>query len=42
MSINKIVTLVIWILSIGAFFVPADSTAVTVLQQEPGLCSQRR
>ena len=32
MSLNKIVTLVIWVLSIGAFFVPAESTAVTVLR----------
>jgi uncharacterized protein YhhL (DUF1145 family) len=32
MSFNKIVTLVIWILGIGAFFYPAESTAVSVLR----------
>jgi len=32
MSLTKIVTLVVWVLSIGAFFVPADSTAVSVLR----------
>lgn len=32
MGVNKIVTLVIWVLGIGAFFCPVESTAVTVLR----------
>ena len=32
MSFNKIVTLVIWVLGIAAFFCPVESTAVTVLR----------